>query len=152
MKTPAICIAGIHSDFGKNTAWLGLTSGLKKEAIEDFRKALLIDPTLSGAKSGLKRLKADTKIAAETKELVNEGQVLAEKNCAWCHAIGRKDKSAHKKAPAFRMIHKRHPILSLRDPLSRTIAYPHDVMPKFKLTNSEIDRIIAYINSLSSGK
>ena len=42
-----------------------------------------------------------------------------------------------------------HPLLALREPLSRGIAAPHDQMPKFALTESEIDRIIAYINSLS---
>ena len=42
-----------------------------------------------------------------------------------------------------------HPLLALREPLSRGIAAPHDQMPKFALTEPEIDRIIAYINSLS---
>ena len=42
-----------------------------------------------------------------------------------------------------------HPLLALREPLSRGIAAPHDQMPKFALTEPEIDRIIAYINSLA---
>ena len=45
--------------------------------------------------------------------------------------------------------HKRHPVLALREPLSRGIARRHDEMPKFELSDKEIDTIIAYINSLS---
>ena len=43
---------------------------------------------------------------------------------------------------------QRHPILALREPLSRGIAAPHDEMPKFKLADADIDKIVAYINSL----
>jgi len=43
----------------------------------------------------------------------------------------------------------RHPILALREPLSRGIARPHDEMPKFELSDTEVDTIIAYINSLA---
>ena len=42
-----------------------------------------------------------------------------------------------------------HPLHALREPLSRSIAAPHDQMPKFALAEPEIDRIIAYINSLA---
>lgn len=123
--------------------------GNKTEAAADFRKALSLDPSLVGAKKGLKRTSKSSLLAAETDKLVAEGQLLAEKNCAWCHAIGKKGNSPNKRAPRWRDLHKRHPIQALREPLTRGIARPHDEMPDFDLSDREIDVIIAYINSLS---
>jgi mono/diheme cytochrome c family protein len=37
---------------------------------------------------------------------------------------------------------------ALREPLTRGIAAPHDEMPKFQLGEAEVDKVIAYINSL----
>ena len=56
--------------------------------------------------------------------------------------------SPNPKAPPFRTVSRRHPSLALREPLSRGIAAPHDVMPHFKLSDDDVDMIIAYINSL----
>ena len=122
--------------------------GKKKEAIDDFRNALSIDPSLVGARDGLVRLSAGSSLAAQSTNRVAAGKAIAKKTCAWCHAIGRHDKSRNKEAPRFRDIHARHPILALREPVTRAIATPHDRMPKLPLTNAEIDQIIAYINSL----
>ena len=96
----------------------------------------------------LKRLGEPMIAAAETDDLVARGKALAQKNCAWCHAIGKTGDSPNPRAPAWRHLHKRHPILALRDPLTRGIARPHDEMPNFKLTDEEVDTIVAYINSL----
>jgi cytochrome c1 len=52
-------------------------------------------------------------------------------------------RTAHPSRPDWRS----HPLLALREPLSRGMAAPYDQMPKF--TEPEIDRIIAYINSLA---
>ena len=45
---------------------------------------------------------------------------------------------------------QRHPILALREPLTRGIAAPHDEMPNFALGEAEVDKLIAYINTLQS--
>ena len=76
------------------------------------------------------------------------GQIVAKKNCAWCHAIGEQDKSPHASAPPFRDIHQRHPVLALRQPISRAVVTPHDDMPKLQLSDIQVDQIVAYINSL----
>lgn len=125
--------------------------GEKENAAEDFARALLIDPSLTGARDGLKRVGAGAAVAAQSERLVGEGQALAEKNCAWCHAIGQEGESPNPAAPEFRSLHERHGVLALRDPLTRGIAAPHDVMPKFSLSNDDIDRMVAYINSLNPG-
>jgi mono/diheme cytochrome c family protein len=87
-------------------------------------------------------------LTAESEAFAQKGKALAEKNCSWCHAVGSEGDSPNPKAPQFRNLQSRHPLLTLRAPLSRGVAAPHDQMPGFKLTNSEIDEIVAYINSL----
>lgn len=126
--------------------------GLKGEAIADFKRALNIDRSLVGAAVALKRLKAPGMLAAESDRLVREGQGLVEAHCSRCHAVGLTGQSPNLNAPAFRSLHRRHPVLALREPLSRGIAAPHDVMPQFVLPDQEVDKIIAYINSLSRGQ
>lgn len=122
--------------------------GEREKAIDDFRTALAIDPTLTGALAGLKRLSAAGNIAAQSSHRVADGRQFAEKNCAWCHAIGAKGDSPNKQAPRFRDFQARHPILALREPITRAIVTPHDAMPKLGLTQPQIDSMIAYINSL----
>jgi len=123
--------------------------GAKTEAIADFQRALEIDPSLAGARAGLKRLGARSEATAESDRLVAEGKKLAEKNCAWCHATGKAGPSPNAKALPFRTVARRHPVLALREPLARGIAAPHDTMPNFRLPDAEVDKIIAYIDSLA---
>jgi tetratricopeptide (TPR) repeat protein len=131
-----------------NRGYVYEARGDKQAAATDFRHALALDPSLVAAKKALERLGEPNVAAAESDRLVAQGRALAEKNCAWCHAIGKTGDSPNERAPAWRDIHKRHPILALRDPLSRGIARPHDEMPQFQLSDTEVDTIIAYINSL----
>jgi len=132
-----------------NRGYVFEAQGDKQSAAADFRKALSLDPSLVGAKKGLKRVGADSLLAERSDELIGEGKKLAEQNCAWCHAIGKTGNSPNKSAPRWRDLQKRHPILALREPLTRGIARPHDEMPNFELSDRQIDVIIAYINSLS---
>jgi tetratricopeptide (TPR) repeat protein len=132
-----------------NRGYVFEAKGDRQAAAADFRRALSLDPSLVGAKKGLKRLGEPATVSAESDRLIAQGQALAQKNCAWCHAIGKAGDSPNPRAPPWRDLHKRHPIQALRDPLTRGIARPHDEMPKFELSDAEIDTIIAYINSLS---
>ncbi|MDH3579259.1 MAG: tetratricopeptide repeat protein [Hyphomicrobiales bacterium] len=126
--------------------------GKVNEARADFNLALSFDPTLSYAAAGLRRVGVNPVVTAESDHIVKAGRVLVEINCSPCHAIGANDASPNEKAPAFHAIQKRYPILTLRDPVSRGIAYPHRDMPKFNFSGEQIDTIIAYINSLPPGK
>ncbi len=134
-----------------NRGYLHEALGRTAEARADFTKALSFDPTLTGASAGLKRLGASAAVTAQSEKLVSTGRELVDTNCAPCHATGAKDPSPDGKAPAFRAIQKRYPILTLRDPVSRGIAFPHRDMPKFMFSGEQIDMIIAYINSLPPG-
>lgn len=131
-----------------NRGYAHEAKGSRDAAIADFTRALALDASLVGASQGLARLKADNAAARETAELVKAGKALAETHCSRCHAIGPTGASALEKAPEFRNMQERHPILALRKPLTRGIAAPHDEMPSFQLTDAEIDKIIAYIYSL----
>jgi tetratricopeptide (TPR) repeat protein len=144
----AITINPLYALAFNNRGYVCEAKGQKPQAIADFRQALLFDPTLSGAKDGLRRIGVAGNLTAESEAFAQNGKKLAEKNCSWCHAIGSSGESPNAKAPQFRTIQSRHPLVTLREPLSRGVAAPHDQMPRFQLTNREIDEIVAYINSL----
>jgi tetratricopeptide (TPR) repeat protein len=146
--TAAIALNPIYALAYNNRGYVFEGKGDRQAAAADFRRALSLDPSLVGAKKGLKRLGEPQTVSAESDKLIAQGRALAEKNCAWCHAVGKTGNSPNPRAPAWRDLHKRHPILALRDPLTRGIGRPHDEMPKFELTDDEIDTIVAYINSL----
>ena len=146
--TRALSINPIYALAYNNRAYVHEAAGRKTEAIADFRSALLVDPSLTGAREGLARLAAMGELAAESARLVAAGKTLVEMHCARCHATGGEGVSPNANAPAFRSLHVLHPLQALREPLTRGIAAPHDEMPKFKLPDADIDKIVAYINSL----
>lgn len=147
--TAAIALNPVYALAYNNRGYAFEAKGGKKAAAADFRRALSLDPTLVGAEKGLQRLGEPAVAATQTDKLIAQGRKLAQRDCAWCHAIGRKGDSPNPRAPRWRDLYKRHPILALRDPLSRGIARPHAEMPKFQLSDDEIDTIVAYINSLT---
>lgn len=146
--TAAIALNPVYALAFNNRGYVYEAKGDKKAAASDFRRALALDPSLIGAKKGLERIGEPGIAGNESEMLIAKGKKLAQKNCAWCHAIGKTGKSANPSAPAWRDLHRRHPIQALRDPLTRGIGRPHDEMPQFKLSDDEVDTIVAYINSL----
>lgn len=124
--------------------------GRRDEAVADFNKALLLDRSLTGANAGLKRLKSPDRLAEESDAFVLQGKELVDANCSRCHAVGPSGASPNPKAPEFRTLASRHPVLALREPLARGITVPHDEMPKFALNKSEIVKIVTYINALQA--
>lgn len=132
-----------------NRGYLNAAQGDKLAAVADLSRALQLDPALTGAAQGLKRLGQPADITMKSESLIAHGKELAQKNCAWCHAIGKTGDSPNARAPRWRDMAGRHPVMALREPLSRGIARPHDEMPKFALSDAEVDTIIAYINSLA---
>ncbi|MGI9524865.1 MAG: c-type cytochrome [Hyphomicrobiaceae bacterium] len=122
--------------------------GDKKAAINDFERALTIDPSLAGARDGLRRLAAKSHVAEGNNLLIAKGREIATKDCSWCHTVGLIGSSPNSGAPPLRDNHRRYPILSLRASMSRAIVKPHDAMPKRQLSAAEIDQLIANISSL----
>jgi tetratricopeptide (TPR) repeat protein len=146
----ALALNPIYALAYANRGMMREEQGRKAEAIEDLRQALLVDPSLTSARDALKRLGADTALARDSEARVTQGETIVTANCGRCHATGQDGSSPNPKAPEFRNLHRRHPLLALREPLTRGIAAQHDEMPHFTLSTAEIDAIIAYINSIAA--
>jgi tetratricopeptide (TPR) repeat protein len=121
----------------------------KQRAIADFKAALFLDKSLQGVTKALGRL--GVKGAADMAQMaIHEGRVIVRVLCSGCHAVDAKSASPNPQAPPFRTLASRYPLLALREPLSRGIAAPHSTMPRFKISDADIDRVVAYINSLKA--
>ena len=140
--TAAIRINPSFAQAYANRGYVYEAQGDKLAATADLERALSLDPALTGAAKGLERLGHTNDATARSDALISHGKELAQKNCAWCHAIGRTGESPNPRAPRWIDMAGRHPILALREPLSRGIARPHDEMPKFELSAAEVDTII----------
>jgi tetratricopeptide (TPR) repeat protein len=146
----AIAINPAYALAYENRGYLQEARGQKNAAISDLQQALLLDPSLVGAQAALRRLGSGSAVADESNRRIRQGQALAEKYCSGCHAIGAQGRSTNSKAPEFRNLSRRYTLLTLREPITRGIAAPHDEMPQFVLSDGQIDTIVAYINSLST--
>lgn len=146
--TAAIAASPVYALAYNNRGYAFEAMGKKAEAVQDFRRALSIDPSLSRARMALERLGEAGDLAAQASRLTKEGKMLAEKNCAWCHAIEMQGNSPNPDARPFRDLERRHPLLTLREPLERSIAAPHEAMPHFEMTETQIQSLVAFINSL----
>ena len=82
---------------------------------------------------------------AETR--LEPGKALVEKTCSPCRSVGVAGDSNNKKALPFPGLHAQHPSFSLREPLVRGIAAPHEEKLRFTLLEVEIHSIVASSNS-----
>ena len=81
------------------------------------------------------------------------GQVLAQLNCATCHAIGRGGKSPYAPAPPFRTLHEKYDVSGLAEAFAAGVVVAHSgprPMPRFVLQPDQIDDLIAYLKSLET--
>lgn len=147
--TSAIGINPVYAVAYANRGYAEVARGQRDRAISDLQTALLIDPSLAAATQALKALGVSSPTGQEARGRIEAGLKLVEANCSACHAIGSVGNSPNPRAPEFRSLHRRHPLIALREPLTRGIAAPHEEMPKFTLTERQVDSIVAYINSLA---
>jgi mono/diheme cytochrome c family protein len=81
------------------------------------------------------------------------GRVLAELNCATCHAVGRGGNSPYAPAPPFRTLHEKYDVAGIAEALAEGIVVGHQgprPMPRFVLEPDQIDDLIAYLKSLET--
>ena len=76
------------------------------------------------------------------------GLTFVRVHCAQCHAIDWVSESPLAIAPAFRALHLKFPIESLRRRLAEGILAGHPTMPQFRLDSDQIADVIAYLQSL----
>jgi len=76
------------------------------------------------------------------------GRLLAETDCAHCHAIGPSGTSPLPPAPPFRTLHTRYPVENLEEALAEGIVVGHPAMPEFRLDPDQIENLIAYLKTM----
>lgn len=106
--------------------------------------ALLAPIALAGCQLGAPARPETAAMSAD----VRAGQTLAETHCARCHAIGRTGKSPHPAAPPFRTLSDAYPVSDLAEAFAEGILVGHPDMPEFTFGESDIDHLIAYLDSI----
>lgn len=86
--------------------------------------------------------------AADDAEAARRGEALVTRNCAGCHAVGRRGASIHPEAPPFRVLGKRYPIEALEEALGEGIVSGHPDMPEFAFQAFDVGAIVAYLKSI----
>jgi cytochrome c len=82
---------------------------------------------------------------------VQRGKIIAETNCAGCHAIGPTGESPNPKSPPFRTLSKRFKIDNLEEALAEGISVGHkgQDMPEFQFDPPQIEDFLAYLKSVN---
>jgi cytochrome c len=76
------------------------------------------------------------------------GRLIAERDCAACHAPGRAGPSRVAAAPAFRELHKRYDVEDLAEALAEGIVTGHPAMPSKPYPPDDVRDLIAYLHTL----
>jgi cytochrome c len=83
---------------------------------------------------------------------IDDGRMIAERNCMGCHAIGRIGPSPNPTAPPFRSVLNRYRADVLATELSEGIHVSHAPMPQFEFNPAATDSLIAYLRSIQTGE
>lgn len=83
-------------------------------------------------------------------EAAERGRLLAATACASCHAIGPIGVSPMADATPFRQIVHRYPLDQLEEAFAEGLVTGHPAMPAFVFRASEIDDLIAYLETVKS--
>lgn len=78
------------------------------------------------------------------------GQQLANRACAGCHAVGAAAESPMAEATPFRQVVGRYPLDQLEEAFAEGLVTGHPAMPDFVFRASEIDDLIAYLETVKA--
>lgn len=81
---------------------------------------------------------------------IEQGRVLAARNCGMCHATEPFGPSADPRAPPFRDLHNRLEMKRLGEATTKGILATHPAMPEFRFEPDELISIILYLWSIQS--
>lgn len=81
-------------------------------------------------------------------DAANRGRLLTATACASCHATGPSGASPMPGAPPMRLIVSRYPLDQLEQAFSEGQVTAHPAMPAYVFRASEIDDLIAYLETL----
>jgi cytochrome c len=79
---------------------------------------------------------------------LKRGEMLLTRDCGACHAVGRRDESLVKDAPAFRTLGRRYPVESLEEALGEGFMSGHPDMPEYEFDAADVGAIITYLKSI----
>jgi len=85
-------------------------------------------------------------------DAVERGRLLTSQTCASCHATGATGQSPMPAATPLREIAHRYPLDQLEEAFAEGLVTGHPAMPPYAFRASEIDDIIAYLETLKAGK
>lgn len=83
-------------------------------------------------------------------ELTQAGLVLAQAQCAACHAVAGAGPSPNPNAPPFQDIRARYDFDVLREELIAGVHVGPGEMPTFALSLDEVDALMAYLESVQT--
>lgn len=82
--------------------------------------------------------------------LVDDGRMIAEQNCAACHAVGRVGASPNPTAPVFRSVLRRYNADILETELAVGMRVAHEPMPEFQFKPEAASALVAYLRSIQT--
>lgn len=88
--------------------------------------------------------------AAKVESVLEDGHLLATRQCSLCHAVEKTGASPRPDAPPFRYILSGYHGEVLRDELVEGIKVGHPDMPKFQLNPAAVDALLAYLRSIQT--
>jgi mono/diheme cytochrome c family protein len=84
------------------------------------------------------------------RSIVADGRAIAERQCASCHAIGRRGESPNPEAPPFRILLSRYDAEALTTNLNEGARIGHAGMPEFELPIQGVDALVAYVRTIQT--
>jgi len=105
-------------------------------------------PSPSGSRMSGNAGQSET--AGLTAEAAERGRLLASSACAVCHAVGPSGDSPRSEATPLRVIAQRQPLDRLEAGFAEGLVTAHPAMPAYVFRASEIDDLIAYLESLKA--
>ena len=81
-------------------------------------------------------------------QAAERGRLIVSGTCASCHAVGPVGASPMSDATPFREIVQRYPLDQLEEGFAEGLVTAHPAMPAFVFSASEIDDLIAYLETL----
>lgn len=81
---------------------------------------------------------------------IERGRMIAQNNCASCHAIGTEGRSKHPDAKPFRDLSENYPVRNLEEALAEGIVAGHPDMPVFQFDPNSINDLLDYLESIQT--
>jgi mono/diheme cytochrome c family protein len=112
----------------------------------------MLRTTLFGAAAVLSLAASACQTAVAERALIDDGHVIAQEQCASCHAIGLSDQSPRADAPPLRDVSQRYMFPVLEEELINGIKLGHPDMPKFQFSPGGADALLAYLRHIQKSE